>query len=385
MKILTTLTYYLPHQTGLTLYCQRLSEHLVRRGHEVTVFTARYQKYLQPEEVINGVKVIRLSTLLRISRGMIMPSYPFALIREIPKYDLIHIHSPILELPLITLISRYYKKPVVITHHGDLILPKSPLNSFIGSMVFRLFTLSVPFTSRLVGYSKDYAAHSRYLSRFPDKVTVIYPPVFIPSPTNANAIRMRKELGLEGLTIIGYAGRFVEEKRPDYLITAIPYLTQKISPFKIVFAGEYLIKYEKYFQKCKSLIDQYQEHIKFTGLIRDPQELASFYALCDVLVLPSDTECLGLVQVEAMLCGTPVVVTDIPGAREAVRVTGMGRIAPRNDPKALAQVIADVVQRRNDYIKDPESIRAVFNLEHTVESYEKLFQECLSIRKSSLR
>ncbi len=61
------------------------------------------------------------------------------------------------------------------------------------------------------------------------------------------------------------------------------------------------------------------------GLIVERQELADFYAMCDVFALPSRTNCFPSVQIEAMMCGTPVVATNIPGAREVVRVTGMGR------------------------------------------------------------
>ncbi len=56
-----------------------------------------------------------------------------------------------------------------------------------------------------------------------------------------------------------------------------------------------------------------------------------------MLVLPSGTECFGLVQVESMLSGTPVVVSDIPGAREPVRVSGMGEVVRQRDTLALAE------------------------------------------------
>jgi glycosyltransferase involved in cell wall biosynthesis len=119
------------------------------------------------------------------------------------------------------------------------------------------------------------------------------------------------------------------------------------------------------------------DRVVFLGLIRDPQTLADFYAMCDVLVLPSGTECFGLVQAEAMLCGTPVVVSDTPGAREVVRVTGMGEIVPRGDVQALAQAIARVLDEPSRYIQPPERIAATFSLERTVSAYEEVFREAL--------
>jgi glycosyltransferase involved in cell wall biosynthesis len=99
--------------------------------------------------------------------------------------------------------------------------------------------------------------------------------------------------------------------------------------------------------------------------------VADFYAACDVLSLPSDTECFALVQVEAMRCGTPVVATDIPGAREVVKVTGMGEIVPPRDPEAMGQAIVRVFDNRDRYVKPLSEIDKAFNFEETVDRYER--------------
>jgi glycosyltransferase involved in cell wall biosynthesis len=116
--------------------------------------------------------------------------------------------------------------------------------------------------------------------------------------------------------------------------------------------------YERFYERCLPLVERYRDRVHFLGLLGRDQDVADFYAACDVLVLPSRTECFGLVQVEAMLCGTPVVVSDIPGAREPVRVTGMGRI-----------------ERRAEYCQPRVAIEKIFSLQHTVDQYEQLFRE----------
>ena len=80
LKILMCLLYYVPHRTGLTIHVQRVAEELARRGHEVTVLTARYKLSLpRDDEMHNGVRVVRLATpQIPISRGLIMPAYPWA-------------------------------------------------------------------------------------------------------------------------------------------------------------------------------------------------------------------------------------------------------------------------------------------------------------------
>ena len=75
MKILTVLTYYRPHTSGLTIYVERLTKSLVQLGHEVTVLTSQYEKDLPREEVQDGVRIVRAPVLFRVSKGVIMPAF----------------------------------------------------------------------------------------------------------------------------------------------------------------------------------------------------------------------------------------------------------------------------------------------------------------------
>jgi len=99
-----------------------------------------------------------------------------------------------------------------------------------------------------------------------------------------------------------------------------------------------------------------------------------------VLVVPSlnSTETFGLVQVEAMLCGTPSIASDLPGVRQPPRMTGMGEVVPVGDAAALAEAIIRVIQHRDDYIRPRRSIEETFSLERTMGSYEVLFEELLA-------
>ena len=105
--------------------------------------------------------------------------------------------------------------------------------------------------------------------------------------------------------------------------------------------------------------------------------MADFYAACDVLALPSDSECFALVQVEAMLCGTPVVASNIPGAREVVRVTGMGQLAPAGDFQAHAEALCEVGGNPERYVKTREQIAEIFSLDKTLDGYEEQFRAAI--------
>ena len=68
MKILTVLTYYRPHTSGLTIYAERLARAFVQRGHQVTVMTTQYDPSLPREENMDGVKIIRVPVMFRLEQ-----------------------------------------------------------------------------------------------------------------------------------------------------------------------------------------------------------------------------------------------------------------------------------------------------------------------------
>lgn len=385
MRILSILTYYAPHWTGLTQHAQRVAEGLAARGHQVTVLTSRYADDLPPEEIIDGVHVIRLETLGRLSRGMVMPGFAWAAASQIAQHDVVQIHTPMFESLLVALLCRALGKPLMMTHHGDLVMPAGPFNQFTERVVSGMMTTAGKLADRVTTYSDDYAAHSRFLQQFVDHLTPIAPPVLIPEPQPEVVAAWRSELGLDGKRLIGFAGRFVEEKGFDFLLDAIPQITAAIPDAHFVFAGETNVAYEHFYERLRPQIDEHSDRITLLGLLRDPQRLANFYAMCDVFTLPSRTDCFALVQVEALLCGTPLVTADIPGARVVVQRTGMGRLVTPRDPQALAEGIIDVLEHREQYQPDGARVRAVFDLHRTLDQYEATMSDLILSRQPSGR
>jgi len=377
LRILISLLYYVPHRTGLTIHVQRVAEELARRGHEVTVLTARYKLSLPRDtEMHNGVRVVRLWVPpIPISRGMIMPAFPWAALGLMLMHDVVWISTPMLETALVAVLAKLTGRRVVVTHHGDLVLPKGGLNRFITDVMFAMYKFMARRAARLVAYSEDYARQSYYLTPFKDKVTPIYPPIHMPEPDPVRVRQMRAEWQNGDGPIIGYAGRFVEEKRPDLLIKALETINEAYPTARVVFCGEYDIKYEDTWERHQGLVNQYKDQLIFLGLHEEMQYMADFYAACDVLVMTSDTECFGLVQVEAMLCGTPMVMTDIPGGRVPVTVTGMGKLAKAGDASSIGAAIVEVLRNRSQYVKSREEIESIFSFQRTVDAYESLFEQ----------
>lgn len=374
MRILTILTYYYPHWTGLTQHAQRVAEGLAARGHTVTVLTTRHTFALPRDEMINGVRVVRLATIARFSRGMIAPAFPYAVASLIRRHDVVQIHTPLPEAPIVALWCRLLNRPLLMTHHGDVVMPAGPFNKFVERAAFVVLRSAGQLADAVTSYSADYADHSRLLAPFRSKLHTIYPPVRMPAPDLDAARAWRAALGLADKQLIGFAGRWVEEKGFDYLLEALPLIRASCGSAHLIYAGEQQVVYDDFYERCRPLIEAHREHITFLGLLRDPQTMANFYAMCDVFALPSRTDMMALTQIESLLSGTPVVAANIPGARVVLQETGMGALVAPRDPRALANGIIDVLAHPDRYQPDPDRVRRIFDPERSLDRYESLLE-----------
>lgn len=381
MKILTVLTYYRPHTSGLTIYVERLAKSLVKLGHEVTVLTSQYDKNLPAEEIQDGVRIIRAPVLFRISKGVIMPTFGWLAWKLVSSHDVVHLHLPQFDAAGVALRGRILNKPTLITYHCDLLLPKSFFNRIINAVVHMMNYLAGMLAQRIGAYTDDFAAHSPFLQRFKDKVRVILPPVIMPSAVPEDIKEYNKRVNPEHYSpVIGMATRFASEKGVEILINALPLVMDTYPNSMVLYAGQYqdVMGENTYYQSLLPHIKSYQEkgQWKFLGVLK-PEEMTLFYNCLDVLVVPSlnSTETFGLVQIEAMLQGTPTVASNLPGVRVPPRLTGMGEVVPIGDAGALAEAIMKIVSEPARYKGSQEEIKNTFDPLVNAAAYEKIYKE----------
>jgi glycosyltransferase involved in cell wall biosynthesis len=376
------LTYYQPHVSGLTIYVQRLATSLARHGHQVTVLTSRYDATSPAEETVDGVRIVRAPVLFRVSKGVIMPTFPLLAWRLIRQHDIISVHLPQFEASLVSLLGRLGGRPVVLTYHCDLQLPQGWFNRVVDRVVFVSNYLAGHLAQAAVAYTEDFAEHSHFLSRFLNKVHVVPPPVIMPLPDPAMVEAFRSRYDLADRPVVGMAARLATEKGVEVLIEAMPRLLEAMPRLKVLFAGQYkdVMGEEVYYRRLMPMIERLgPEHWQFLGVLSQ-EEMAPFFTACDVLVVPSlnSTESFGLVQVEAMLCGTPSIASNLPGVRQPPRMTGMGEVVQIGDSDALAESIIRIVQHPDDFARPRRFIEDTFSLERTVTGYEALFRALLA-------
>lgn len=382
MRILTIISYYHPHWTGLTSHAVRVAEALAARGHDVTVLTTRHASRLPTLEERNRVKIVRLRTIARFSRGMIAPTFPLVAAARIRGSDVVLIHTPLPEALLVAMLCRALRRPLVMTHHGDVVMPPGRWNQAIERAAYRVLERTARLADVVTSYSRDYAEQSRVLAPSLDRVVSILPPVDLPEPIPRESAAWRAALGLDGKPLVGVAGRWVREKGLDVLLDAMPRVRERLPGAHLVFAGETNVSYEKTYASDRVRIEAQKDHVSLLGLVRDPQRMSNFYRMCDVLALPSRTDMFAMVQVEAMLCGTPVVSTNIPGARVVVAATESGRLVAPEDPESLAAGLVEVLENPDRYRPLRRAIHRAFDPEASFESYERALD---AARKKRLR
>jgi glycosyltransferase involved in cell wall biosynthesis len=161
-------------------------------------------------------------------------------------------------------------------------------------------------------------------------------------------------------------GRIGWEKGLEYLIEAM-----KDIKAKLVLVGPYKdVVGDKTYEKIK-----HNKNIIFYGPM-EHKDVKSFYDVCDCLVLPSinNLETFGIVQAEAMVCGVPVVASNLPGVRVPIQMTGMGEICQPKNVNDLQEKINLVLKNGKKYYQKIARNLELFDYKKTVDEYEKIFR-----------
>ncbi len=381
MRILTTLTYYRPHYSGLTIYAERLARALSSRGHHVTILTSRYNRSLPAREVRDGVEVIRPRVLAHVSKGVLMPTLPYWAWTNLLRADVVHLHLPQLDAAYIALMCRLLGKPVVVTYHCDLLLPRGLIHSIANQVSHLANRLTLGLANAVVVNTINYAERSAFLRRYLGKTRAVPTPVELepPSPVDTKAIQEKAKVE-PGQRLIGMVARLAAEKGVEYLVEAMPEILQAFPTARVLHVGQYqnVLGEDEYANKLKPLIQALDDHWTFMGIL-PPGELTAFYQQCELTVLPStnSTESFGIVQIESMACGTPVVASDLPGVCEPVTLTGMGRVVLPANAHALAQGIIEVLAHPDLYRGDKSMVRRRFSSQEIAQAYEQVYQEVI--------
>lgn len=366
MKIVLALNYYTPYVSGLTNVARDVAEGLARKGHEVVVVTTQHEATLPQEQRLNGVRVIRHPVAVRIGKGVIAPGLVRGIVRECRDADVLNIHAPMLEAGLVAAaVRRSTEARVVFTYQCDIAMPPGLVNR-LQSMLMDVSTRRAARASHaVVASSADYAQHSRVSNDLLPRLEVIAPGCILRERGEA---KYRSGTGLH----VGFLGRIVEEKGIDFLVRGFRKLEDPDA--RLLIAGDFAnIAGGSIIERVRREIES-DPRIDLLGFLSD-DELADFYGSIDAFALTSinSFEAFGIVQVEAMMMGIPVIASDMPGVRMPARETGMGIVVARRDADAITAALEQLPE--HVFPSDgAQRARDLFHVDVSTDAYEDLFQ-----------
>lgn len=378
MKLLLSATYFEPYRSGLSTYAFRLAKGLSDLGHEVVVLTSAFDDTLPLEEEVYGFRVVRVPVSFKISKGVVMLGLPKVARKLLSWADAVNLHLPQFESFYLAALAKRLKKPVVTTWHCDLEMDGGWFGKLAGSVTNFAGRLSLRNSDVIVQNSMDYARSSRYLSKLLHKVIEVETPIELRSadPEIVDALRSRLNL-LPGTKIIGLAGRVAREKGYEYMAQAMPFVWKELPDARVVHAGMWqgVVGEQDYQKLIEELIEPFGTKWTSLGFLSDA-EFRAFFSLIDVLAFSSlnRTESFGIVQVEALAQGTPIVASDLPGVRQPVSRTGMGEIVPLRDAQSLARGLIKVLKEDKPKQIHGEYLKS-FAIPEVALKYQSIFEK----------
>ncbi len=396
MKILMLSWEYPPRVVGgISRVVYDLSHKLVKDGHDVTVITYRDGDvpYVENDD---GVKVNRVDNFMIAPNNFIdwvmqlnfnMIARAGEIIAEQGNFDIIHAHDWLVAYAAKTL-KVSFNTPMICTIHATEAGRNSGIRTDMQKYINDTEWMLTYEASEVIVNSNYMKSELQRLFGLPyEKINVV------PNGVNLNSFNniyrdydFRRRFAMDNEKIILFMGRLVYEKGIQHLISAMPKILNSYHDTKLIIAGKGGM-IDELRREADSL--GISQKVYFAGYLNS-KDVQKMYKCADVSVFPSTYEPFGIVAIEAMLAGTPVVVSDIGGLNEIVEhgVTGMKSYA--GNPNSLADSILALLfdhKLADEVVKNAKAkVKAEYNwnkiTSDTFFTYQKAICETMAERQA---
>jgi glycosyltransferase involved in cell wall biosynthesis len=313
---------------------------------------------------LDGSKIIRAGSMGEFKSTPFSPAFPYHLRRQLSWADLVHYHLPFPIGPISHLLNRAMQKPTVVTFHdeiigkGPVVYPYKPiLNRFLGA------------ADRILVTSPNMRDKCSRVLEFESKTSIV--------PLGIDATGMEIDShAVSGRNIL-FVGRLVDFKGIDDLISSMKELDASLS---IVGKGPRRDDLEQHAND-----EGVSQKVTFEGFVSE-ERLDRFYRNADIFVLPSvgENESFGIVQLEAMKRGLPVINTALPTGVPYVSVDGMtGITVPPGRPDTIAAAASALFENPELYrrysINAQQRVKNKFSREQMLSKTERIYRRVVTM------
>ena len=376
-KVLQLGKFYPPDVGGIERVMQDICDGINARGLVCDVLCSSSSYNFSYEILDSRARIYRTKSFGKLASTSITPQMIFTLQKLIQAYDIIHLHLPDPMANLALFLSDIREKIIILHWHSDIIKQKhllklySPLQSWL-----------LQRAHSIIATSPKYALESAFLQPYRDKCVSIPIGIDDIAPSSLEStLPQRPAQSKKGEKRIIFAlGRLAQNKGFTYLVQSAQYLPDE---YEIHIGGDGALH-----SKLETLINEHKlsHKVKLLGRVtRD--KLARHYQQCHIFVLPSIQESYGVVLLEAMSFGKPIISTKLsPSGSDYVNAHNVsGLVVPPQNPAAIAQAISEI---ERDYERFSRDARArflqLFTSEKMLDSIYELYCSLYASRENLL-
>ncbi|UCC58559.1 MAG: glycosyltransferase family 4 protein [Candidatus Bathyarchaeum sp.] len=369
---------------GIARHCEGLAKALIQQNHEVYLFTLDFPGSPSYEEM-DGIKVYRASTELGhpnfLTWVLLFNHFLEKKMAEVSQsvdFDVMHVHDWLAAFAGISF-KRYVQKPMVLTVHSTEVGRAQGLRSADSFSIDGIEWWATYEADKVIVCSQSMKNEICGHFNLPqDKVDVIPNAIDTTqyhTTADRGSVRQRYGVGWDEKMIL-CVGRLVPQKGIEYFIRAIPNIINRYPEAKFVIVGE---GWSRDFLESEARSTGHRKKIRFTGFVPD-REVIDLMTSADVLVVPSIYEPFGIVALEGMATGVPVVASQVGGLSEVIEHNRTGIFVYPKSPESIAwgidRILSDpdrarwLTENAKDKLEKAYSWEAVAM--KTVEVYRKL-------------
>jgi len=391
MKILQLFDFFSPHGGGTVDLLRKLSQALARRGHEAVIYTSDFKLDREYIASLPEVQVYPFHCVSSLAEFYLTPSIVGEVRKRLKDFDIIHLHCfRSFQNIVIHHYAKKYGIPYVLDTHGS--LPRRAAGETRPKWLLR-WLFDIAFGNRILRNASRVIAENEFTVREykgfgieDDKVALI--PLFFPVEDFSHLPspgQFRNRYGIGEKQIVISLGRIHRIKGLDFLVESFYELSRSREDVILSIVGPD----DGYKRKLERLVSKLNlsRRVLFTGFLSGQDKLAALVD-ANVMVQPSRYEQAAWAPVEAVLCGTPVIVSKDSGAGEDISRMDGGYLVDYGDKRQLVRVIQAILDdpsEASDRVRRAkEHITTNLRLSNKVEDYERLYMECIKENENSL-